>query len=324
VAVASTFAGDHVWRDEWLRAAELDRSLIPPSVDAGNAYAETDGPWLAEAGLPAGIPVVGGINDGIGSIVGAAGNRVGRATDPGGAAGGLALAWDAPVQAPGLSEWAGLTPGTHIIGGAFVAGGRALDWWAAASGRPLADVLALAAEAPPGAAGLICLPFLAGERSPIWDASARGAFLGLTFEHAAPHLARAVLESTAFELRMLTDAVLEAGARIDELRVCGGQARSTLWNQVKADVTGLPAHVPRLPDVALMADAICAAVGIGLFPDLLQAAEAMVHIAQVFEPDPALRGLYDDLFGVYRAGYGALKPFFDPLARAAQSQSRGD
>jgi xylulokinase len=178
-------------------------------------------------------------------------------------------------------------------------------------------VLTLAADAPPGAAGLLCLPFLAGERSPIWDPTARGAFIGLTFQHGPAHLARAVLESTAFELRLLTDAVLSGGTRIDELRVCGGQARSRLWNQIKADVTGLSAHVPRLPEVALMGDAICAATGIGLYPDLLQAGEAMVHIAQVFDPNPALRGVYDELFAVYRAAYGALKPFFEPLARAA-------
>jgi xylulokinase len=319
VGVASTFAGDVVWRDDWLAAAGLERSLVPRSVDAGVAYAYTDGAWAAQAGLPSGIPVVGGINDGIGSIVGAAGSVVGRATDPGGAAGGLALAWDAPVSVPGVSAWSGIAPATHIIGGAFVAGGRVLDWWAAACDRDTSDVLALAAEAPPGAAGLVCLPFLAGERSPIWDPSARGAFIGLTFEHGPSHLARAVLESTAFELRMLTDAVLGAGTRIEELRVCGGQARSRLWNQVKADVTGLPAHVPRLPEVALMGDAICAAVGVGLYPDLLAAGEAMVHIAEVVEPNASLRGVYDTLFGVYRAAYGALKPFFEPLARAAQA-----
>ncbi|MBV9545138.1 MAG: hypothetical protein JOY61_12275 [Chloroflexi bacterium] len=321
VAAASTFAGDFVWRDDWLTAAGLDRWIIPPSVDAGAAYAETSGAWAAQAGLPNGIPIVGGMNDGIGSIVGAAGSVVGRATDPGGAAGGLALAWNTPLSIPGVSTWAGLMPGTHIIGGAFVAGGRAVDWWASATESDLSHVLSLAERAPAGAAGLVCLPFLAGERSPLWDASARGAFIGLTFEHGASHLARAVLEATGFELRLLTDAVLGAGTRIDELRVCGGQARNRLWNQVKADITGLPAHVPRLPEVALMGDAICAAIGIGLYPDLVQAGEAMVHIAEVVQPNTAVREIYDELFGVYRAAYGALKPFFEPLARAGYSST---
>jgi xylulokinase len=195
-----------------------------------------------------------------------------------------------------------------------------MDWWASigADGN-LERALALAESSPPGARGLVCLPFLAGERSPIWDPTARGALLGLAFEHGPADLARAVLEGTAYELRLLSDAVLGAGARIDELRVCGGQAQSRLWNQVKADVTGLTVSVPRLPEVALMGDAICAALGAGFYGDLFGAGEAMVQVGEVLEPNPAVRSTYDELFGVYRAAYGALKPFFEPLGRAARS-----
>jgi xylulokinase len=317
-AVASTFAGDDVWRRDWLAAAGLSESpLIPPEVDAGVPYAETGGPWAAAAGLPDGIPIVGGVNDGVGSIVGAAGSLVGRATDPGGAAGGLALCWDQRVVAPGVDCWPGLVPDTFIIGGAFVAGGRAVDWWASATQTDVLRTLDLAEQAPPGAGGLLFLPFLAGERAPLWDASARGAFLGLTFEHEPRHLARAVVESTGYELRLLAEAVLRAGTRIDELRVCGGQARSRLWNQIKADVTGLPASVPRIPEVALMGNAICAALGAGLYPDLATASEAMVQVAEVLEPQPSTRGVYDELFALYGAAYTALQPFFEPLGRVA-------
>jgi xylulokinase len=321
VVAASTFAGDEVWRADWVAAAGLGGSpLIPPAVDAGRAYAETGGAWAEEAGLPSGVPIVGGMNDGIGSIVGADGSVVGRATDPGGAAGGLAVCWPERLSAPGVDCWAGLVPGTYIIGGAFVAGGRAMDWWASVGAEgDLARTLALAESAPPGALGLVCLPFLAGERSPRWDPPARGALLGLTFDHGPTHLARAVLEGTAYELRLLTDAVTAAGARIDELRVCGGQAQSHLWNQVKADVTGLLTTVPRLPEVALMGNAMCAALGAGLYPDLTQAGQAMVEVGEVLQPNPAQRGVYDELFGVYRAAYGALQPFFAPLGRAASA-----
>jgi xylulokinase len=189
-----------------------------------------------------------------------------------------------------------------------------MDWWSEIGTHgdlPLA--LELAAQAPAGSAGLVCLPFLAGERSPLWDPDARGALLGLRFEHGPPHLARAVVESTAYELRLLADAILALNTRIDELRVCGGQAQSQFWNQVKADVLGLPASVPRLPEVALMGDAICAALGAGLYPDLASAGEAMVQVSQVLEPNPAHRAVYDNLFGVYRDAYTALKPLFPRL-----------
>jgi xylulokinase len=318
-AAASTFAGDEVWRRDWLKAAGLEDSrLIPPEVDAGAAYAETGGFWADQAGLPHGIPIVGGMNDGVGSIVGAAGSVVGRATDPGGAAGGLALCWPEPLSAPGVDCWPGLAPNTYIIGGAFVAGGRAMDWWAdVATQGDLLQALALAESAPAGSGGLVCLPFLAGERSPLWDPTARGAILGLTFGHGPAHLARSVLESTAYELRLMSDAILRLGTRIDELRVCGGQAQSRLWNQIQADVTGLPASVPRLPEVALMGDAICAAIGAGLYPDLSVAGETMVQVGEVLEPNVSRRAVYDELFGVYQAAYGALKPLFPALGRAA-------
>src|SRR5215471_18422382 len=102
IAAASTFKGDVVWRADYLAAAGLSECpLIPGQVDAGVPYAETGGRWAETASLPAGIPIVGGGNDGVGSIVGAAGSVVGRATDPGGAAGGLALCWNTRVEGPG-------------------------------------------------------------------------------------------------------------------------------------------------------------------------------------------------------------------------------
>jgi xylulokinase len=198
-----------------------------------------------------------------------------------------------------------------------------MDWWAnIGTNGELHTALALAEAAPAGAGGLVCLPFLAGERSPLWDPTARGAILGLTFNHGPAHLARAVLESTAYELRLLSDAILRLGTHIDELRVCGGQARSRLWNQIKADVTGLSASVPRLPEVALMGDAICAAIGAGLYSDLWTAGEAMVQVGEVLEPNPAHRAVYDELFGVYQRAYGALKPLFVPLGRGAWLSQR--
>jgi xylulokinase len=312
---ATTFHGDVVWRADFLETAGMSGTrVIPPQVDAGVTYATTGGQWADEAGVPSGIAVVGGMNDGVGSIVGAAGSMVGRATDPGGAAGGLALSWHTALSGPGASAWAGLVPGTVILGGAFAAGGRAVDWWTDIVGdSDLRSTLSQAAEAEAGAHGLVFLPFLAGERSPLWDPYARGAFLGLSFDHGKTHLARAVVESTAYQLRLLAEAILELGARIDELRVCGGPAQSELWNQIKADVLGSPVSVPRLTEVALMGDAICAAIGAGFHPDVATAGEAMVQIDKVVEPRVAHRAVYDDLFGVYRDAYYALKPLFPRL-----------
>jgi len=320
-AAVSTFAGDQVWRDDWLAAAGFPNSpLIPEAVDAGCPYAETHGAWAHEAGLPEGVKLVGGMNDAMASIIGADATAVvGRAIDPGGVAGGFALTWTERLSPPGVDCWPGLTPGTFIIGGAFAAGGRAMDWWAdVGAGGDLPRALEVAATAPAGASGLVCLPFLAGERAPLWDPTARGAILGLTLEHGPSHLARAMLEGTAYELRRMTDTVLEAGARIDDLRLCGGQAHSRLWSQIKADVTGLVCSVPRVPEAALMGNAVCAALGAGFYSDLSTASAAMVTVGETLEPNPSHHAVYDELFGVYRDAYAALRPFNAPLRRAAQ------
>jgi xylulokinase len=325
VAVASTFPGGDVWPGEWLAAAGLAGcDLVPPGVVAGERYATTAGDWAAELGLPEGIPVVGGVNDGTGSMVGAAGGVTGRATDVGGQSGGLAVCWDRPLDLPGIICWPSFVPGTYCIGGTFVAGGSgAIDWWSGLRGASLAASLAEAEQAPAGSAGLVFVPFLAGERAPYWDPAARGAFLGLTLEHTAAHLARAVVESSGYALRLLVERIVQGGARVDELRVAGGQARSRLWNQAKADITGLEVQVPAVTEVALMGSAIHAAVGVGLYADPLEAGEAMVRVARRLDPDPRTRPVYDELYGVYGGAYAALRPFFGPLGRAAGHASGG-
>jgi xylulokinase len=315
---ASTFPGGQVWPAAELDAAGLGASpLIPPLVTAGVPYAVTGGAWSGELGLPAGIPIVGGVNDGTGSMVGAAGGVPGRATDVGGHSGGISVCWDVPMALPGIVCWPSFVPGTFVIGGAFVAaGGGAVDWWSGVSGTRLAGVLARAEHAPPGARGLVFLPFLAGERAPYWDPTASGAFLGLTYEHDGAALARAVLESSGYALRLLTERIVDAGARVDELRVAGAQAQSTLWNQTKADIVGRDVLVPAVTEVALMGSAIHAAVGAGLYRDPLEAGEAMVRIEARLEPNPRTRAVFGALFDVYRAAYPALQALFAPLGLA--------
>lgn len=306
--VASRLRGDCVWRADWIEPlGDILKSLLPPEIDAGVAYAVTGGPWSREAGLPDGIPIVAGMNDGIGALLGSNATRVGRAIDTGGASGGLAVCWDSPIESPGIQAWPGLRPSSWIVGGALGTSGRALDWWSAAGNTAsVSTTLLLAADSPPGANGVVFLPFLAGERAPLWDDDVRGAFVGLALQHTSSDLARAVLEGSALALRLLLDAVISAGAKVDELRVSGGPAASQLWNQAKADITGLPVAVPMVTESALLGNAICAAVGAGVHPDLLAGAAAMVHVAKTLTPRTSTQPTYQSRFTSYKAAYNAL------------------
>ena len=203
-----------------------------------------------------------------------------------------------------------------MVGGAMTATGKALDWFAeqVAGGMDPTALIAAAAAIEPGARGLLFLPYLAGERSPIWDPQARGAFVGLTLGHRAPHLARSIMEGAAFALRHVATPILVAGLRIDELRVTGGTASHDAWNQVKADVLGVTVAVPEVIDAALVGAAILAAVGLGWYADVVTAIRGMVRIDHRREPNPAHRATYDALFDAYVGLWPALAPTVHRLA----------
>jgi xylulokinase len=177
-----------------------------------------------------------------------------------------------------------------------------------------------AMKTPAGAGGLVFLPYLAGERAPIWDPQARGVFFGITLNHRQEHLARAVLESVGFALRHVAEELVLAGARIDEMRVCGRQALSEDWNQIKADVIGVPVAVPRVREAALMGAAVIAGVGAGRLPDITEGANQMIRIDGVLEPDAAHHRWYTELFGVYKRLYPDLRDAFHQLSGVTQGQ----
>ncbi len=131
----------------------------------------------------------------------------------------------------------------------------------------LHDALSLAAASvPPGANGLLFLPYLLGERSPYWNPLARGAFVGLTMAHGRPEMARAVLEGVALNLRLILDAFRAQEINIPAMRLIGGGARSPLWRQILADALGLPILLPELiTEATSLGAAIAGGVGVGLF-----------------------------------------------------------
>src|SRR5208337_2576672 len=139
------------------------------------------------------------------------------------------------------------------------------------------DLDSEAEEAPPGSDGLIFLPYMMGERSPIWDAYARGVFLGLSLKHSRNHLTRALLEGCAFGIRHNLETIEKLGAHVNEIRSCGGAAKSKFFEQIKADITGKTVAIPLEIEASALGAAILASIGVGLHPNLRKAAQEMVH-----------------------------------------------
>ncbi len=264
-----------------------------------------------ELGLAAGTSVVAGMADSLATFHGAGMTAMGDAVDVGGSAGGFGVYWDRPVEAAGSFSAPAPLPGLWTVGGAMAATGTALDWLRTdvlGGGMSTEALIDAAAVVSAGADGLVFLPYLAGERSPLWDPSARGAFVGLSLRHGRAHLTRAVLEAAALAIRHVAEPILKAGVSVTAMRVCGGPAHSETWNQIKADVTGFPVEVPRVLETGLVGAAILAAVGVGLQPDLPTAIRAMTAIDRRLEPDPDRHATYDRVYEAYVGVWPAIAP----------------
>ena len=189
----------------------------------------------------------------------------------------------------------------------------------------LHDELSLtAASVPPGADGLLFLPYLLGERSPYWNPQARGAFVGLTMTHGRPEMARAVLEGVAFNLRLILDAFraqqgdLGEGSPINAVRLIGGGARSRLWRQILADVLGMPILLPELvTEATSLGAAIAGGVGVGIF-DSFAAADRFIHVHEAARPEASAQAYYTDLAPLFQVAYRGLEPIFGQLRGSDQ------
>ncbi len=297
-------------------AAGLASRRLPPVVDVGSVIGPLRDAAATDLGLTAGIPVVAGTVDSFASFHGAGLLDPGDAVDTGGTSGGLAVYWDSAPSVPGAWVAAAPLPGRWMVGGAMSSTGKALDWMAGSllAGRVSPrSLLEEAAGVEPGAGGLVFLPYLAGERSPLWDPLARGAFVGLTLSHRRPHLVRAILEAAALALRHVAVPIRAAGIEIRELRMTGGTARGDTWNQIKADVLGVEVAVPEVRETALEGAAILAATAIGEHAGYREAIGAMVRIDRRLSPNQANRATYDALFEVYVGLWPAIEPLVHRL-----------
>ncbi|MEO6206513.1 MAG: FGGY-family carbohydrate kinase [Candidatus Limnocylindrales bacterium] len=298
-------------------ATGLHMERRPPSGDLGAITGRLSATAGDALGLRPGIPVAGGTNDAFSSYLGAGLLEPGDAFDPGGSAGGFGVYWHHAVEVPGAFVTPAPLAGLFSVGAAMAATGRALDWFrddVVGGAITTEQLLAQAAATSPGADGLVFLPYLAGERSPIWDASATGVLAGLTLAHGRGHIARAILEASALAIRHVATPMLAAGVTVTAMRTCGGPARSDTWNQIKADITGFRVLVPAVLETAVLGSAILGAVGVGAQPDLPAAIRAMTRIEHELVPRPEFAATYARVFETYVALYPAVAPMLRPLA----------
>ena len=161
------------------------------------------------------------------------------------------------------------------------------------------------AKTPPGAKGLIMLPYFAGSAAPRWNSNARGTITGLTFAHDKACLARCFMEGITLEMKDIIKSIMSAGVNITSARLIGGAAKSDIWNQIQSDMYQMEVSTLQMPDAAILGAAIFAGVGAGVFDSIKEGITKMVVPSKIYKPGPDA-DIYEKLYEIYVEAYNSL------------------
>ncbi len=317
------------WDARIADALGLDLGLMAPLHHCHDVVGCVEAKAASETGLAAGTPVVAGGLDAACSTLGAGVIDPGQTQEQGGQAGGMSILVDRPLIHPKLILGFHVLPARWLLQGGTVGGGGVLRWFAEQFGASFSkdgassgsDVFAAmdqeAARVRPGCGGLLFLPYMAGERSPIWDTRAQGVFFGLSYDKARAHMIRALMEGVGYSLLHNLETAAEVNAIATELRGVGGAANSRLWTQIKADITGKTFKVPYADHATTLGTALLAGIGTGIYRDFGEAVARTVRVRRTHIPSPVSNGVYQEYYRLYRQLYESLKQCCQSLHKIA-------
>lgn len=303
------------WSNEVLNALHISRDWMPILHEGPQITGHVTQAAAQATGLKQGTPIVAGGGDQAAQAVGVGAVREGIVALTLGTSGVVFATTNDPfIEAEGrLHAFCHSVPHKWHLMGVMLSAAGSLRWYrdTFAPGIGFDELLAPAASIPRGSDGLFFLPYLTGERTPHPDPLARGAFVGLTVRHTQAHMTRAVLEGVAFGLRDGFELMKVAGlSSIEQVRVSGGGARSSLWRQILADVLNIELVTVNTTEGAAYGAALLAGVGSGHWPDVESACAATIAIGEHDRPNAADVSIYDRAYEVYRQLYPALQPIF--------------
>jgi xylulokinase len=298
--------------DDVLERTAISPQLLPGVRSPGTPVGEVSSEAAGASGLHAGTPIVVGGADHVSSAYGAGLLAPGDWLVKLGGAGDILVVSDGPLVDARLYLDAH-PAGAWLPNGCMATSGSLVRWLARVSGGASLETLdAEAAATPPGAGGIVCLPYFLGEKSPLHDPALRGAFVGLHLGHERGHLHRAALEAVAYGFRHHVEVFAERGVALGAARVTNGGSHSTLWKQILADVLDV-ALAPVLDHPGASLGAALAA-GVGTGHSGWEAIGPLVRLGDPIEPRPEFRQRYDELYAVYRELEPALRPISHRLA----------
>ena len=316
------------WAEEIIDALDLPFDIMPDVLESPEVRGEISAVAAEETGLKKGTPVVAGAGDQGAAGVGAGAVEEGVLSVNIGTSGvvfaGIGEFRYDPLGR--LHAFCHAVPGAWHLMGVMLSAGGSLRWFrdnlghlekvaARLAGKGAYDLLCKEAErVPPGAEGLLFLPYLAGERTPHADPHARGVFFGLSLKHGKGHMVRAVLEGVCYGLRDSLELMKSLGVEFREVRVLGGGARSLLWRQILADVFGLNVYTMEVDEGSSFGAAILASVGVRAYSSVGDAVRRIVRTRDAVKFKESNHRVYEKYYRLYRELYPLLRDAYKKLS----------
>lgn len=307
------------WDETMCKEMGIRPDLLPDIYPCHGVVGNITEKAARECGLQMGTPVVAGALDAACGTLGAGVIHPGETQEQGGQAGGMSICLDTYKADERLILSYHAISGHWLLQGGTVGGGGVMRWLerefadyereeGKRTGRSSLELFNdLAEKINPGCDGVIFLPYMSGERSPIWNPNAKGVFYGLDYSKTKGHMIRAGMEGVALALKHNLEVAKEAGADVKVLRSMGGSANSLLWTQIKSDVTGKPITVPSSDTATTLGAVILAGVGVGIYKDFEEAVSTTVVNKRFHEPNMADFTQYEKNYEMYLQIYENLK-----------------
>ena len=299
--------GNRSFDEALSREAGLDLSLVPQVFACHQIVGRVSRRAAEQTGLKEGTPVVAGGLDAACGTLGTGVYTAGQTQEQGGQAGGMSICLDEIKADPRLIFGAHVVKDLWLLQGGTTGGGGVLNWFRTQLGGSFSELDAMAESVSAGSEGVVFLPYMAGERSPIWDENAKGVFYGLDFSKTKGHLARAAMEGVCFSLRHNLEIAAKAGAKADVLYSTGGAANSAFWTQLKSDITGRHVKVASADTTTTLGAAMLAGVGTGVYGSFEEAVERCVEVRREYMPNTRNDTAYNDSYSLYLEIYEKLR-----------------
>jgi len=308
------------WHEEMTKKLSIDMEKLPTLVPSGKVVGKVSAKGAELSGFAEGMLLVAGGGDQQCAAMGAGATKKGVIEVTIGTAGVTVAYMDSPIydKSRRLPLSAHTVAGKWETEGLQLAAGSSLKWFRNELGlKEMTESAELgvdpfkliddeAVKFKPGD-GIVCLPYFAGSAAPNWDPFARGTFVGLNLGTNRLQLARAIMEGVSFETKEVIEQMLTNGVLIDTVVLTGGAAKSSIWNQIQADIYGIPCGRLKIEEATSLGAAILAALGAGIYPNHDEAVEKMVSIVDYAQPNEENHKIYNEYFEIYKDVYRVLK-----------------